>query len=377
MERDDVPDAEERRATQRRRSRPRTASGSTSDPTAQAARADRTHGAEGVIPDSALDRAVPQRRRSSSSSCSSSPTRRARGRAGGDDRGVAIVLTSTLLLLWFLDNPYHKGVGGLEPVAMERTLSLMDEQASSSAPALTFPCDENGCADLSLAAKAPRPRTGSRSCRRCCSRWRPSPPRGRLPGVALAGAPGDSPETAPPPRASRRTAWQASPTGRSRPTSPTFIQWVDAYAQDDKELATFYYRRFRPSSIPPSTRGSPRGRSKNPKAPLTPSPCRSTRRPRCGGRRARGKGGSAAAEARATWIAPAVRALRRALRHGALLRRDQHALARVEHASSCSGSAGRVPRHRRLDRDVPGHRRALNLIRGASASAAASRRAPP
>ena len=39
---------------------------------------------------------------------------------------VAIVITSTLLLLWFLDNPYHEGAGGLRPTAMERTLDLLD-----------------------------------------------------------------------------------------------------------------------------------------------------------------------------------------------------------------------------------------------------------
>jgi hypothetical protein len=32
--------------------------------------------------------------------------------------GVAIVISWTLLLLCFLDIPYHSGVGGLRPVAM-------------------------------------------------------------------------------------------------------------------------------------------------------------------------------------------------------------------------------------------------------------------
>jgi hypothetical protein len=39
--------------------------------------------------------------------------------------GVAIVITSTLLLLWFLDHPYHSGPGGLRPVAMERTVRIL------------------------------------------------------------------------------------------------------------------------------------------------------------------------------------------------------------------------------------------------------------
>src|SRR3954453_2482899 len=40
---------------------------------------------------------------------------------------VASVLVVMLLLLVFLDNPFHKGVGGLRPVAMERTLRIVDQ----------------------------------------------------------------------------------------------------------------------------------------------------------------------------------------------------------------------------------------------------------
>jgi hypothetical protein len=103
------------------------------------ARTDRTHGAEGVIPvqlwivlflsaaiifvfmlffaDSA-ERAVVQ---------------------GVMIGGVAIVISSTLLLLWFLDNPYHSGIGGLRPVAMERTLASLDVGGIGS-----LPCAANG-----------------------------------------------------------------------------------------------------------------------------------------------------------------------------------------------------------------------------------------
>jgi hypothetical protein len=108
------------------------------------ARSDRTHGAEGVIPvplwivlllsavvifvfmlffaDSA-ERAVVQ------------------GMMMG---GVAIVITSTLLLLWFLNNPYHGGVGGLRPVAMERGIRILDQEAAVLREKLTIPCDERG-----------------------------------------------------------------------------------------------------------------------------------------------------------------------------------------------------------------------------------------
>ena len=59
--------------------------------------------------------------------------------------GVAIVISSTMLLLWFLDNPYHTGVGALQPVAMERTLRQLSQEAKVpgvSPPAVL--CDANG-----------------------------------------------------------------------------------------------------------------------------------------------------------------------------------------------------------------------------------------
>jgi len=108
------------------------------------ARADRTHGAEGVIPvplwivlllsaaliflfmlffaDSA-ERAVVQATMIG---------------------GVAVVISSTLLLLWFLDNPYHAGVGGLRPTAMERAIRILDQEAAVVDGKLTVPCDQRG-----------------------------------------------------------------------------------------------------------------------------------------------------------------------------------------------------------------------------------------
>jgi hypothetical protein len=110
----------------------------------ESARADRAHGAEGVIPlplwivlllsasvifvymlffaDSA-ERAIVQATMMG---------------------GVAIVITSTLLLLWFLDNPFHSGVGSLRPVAMERTARILDEEAGAFGGKLIVPCDMRG-----------------------------------------------------------------------------------------------------------------------------------------------------------------------------------------------------------------------------------------
>jgi hypothetical protein len=112
----------------------------------QVARSDRVHGAEGVIPiplwlvlflsaaiifvfmlffaDSA-ERAVVQATMMGA---------------------VAVVISSTLLLLWFLDNPYHSGVGGLPPTSMERTLEILDQEAKIVGLQLGPRCDERGVA---------------------------------------------------------------------------------------------------------------------------------------------------------------------------------------------------------------------------------------
>ena len=58
---------------------------------------------------------------------------------------VAVVISSTLLLLWFLDNPYHGGIGSLRPTAMERALTLVQEEARV-AGGVSTPCDAAGVA---------------------------------------------------------------------------------------------------------------------------------------------------------------------------------------------------------------------------------------
>src|SRR6185312_8795905 len=57
---------------------------------------------------------------------------------------VASVITVMLLLLWSLDRPFHTGVGGLKPVAMERSLRVLDEVLPSLAPGVSLPCDAEG-----------------------------------------------------------------------------------------------------------------------------------------------------------------------------------------------------------------------------------------
>jgi hypothetical protein len=110
----------------------------------ESARVDRTHGAEGVIPTplwivlflSALaifgfmlffadssERVIVQ---------------------GTMMGSVAVVISSTLLLLWFLDHPYSQGVGGLRPVAMQRTVEQLTHEQGIADRHFQIPCDEQG-----------------------------------------------------------------------------------------------------------------------------------------------------------------------------------------------------------------------------------------
>jgi hypothetical protein len=59
---------------------------------------------------------------------------------------VVSVVTTLLLLLAFLDDPFHPGVGGLQPVAMERTELLIDQQLDVVGGDLPIPCNEQGIA---------------------------------------------------------------------------------------------------------------------------------------------------------------------------------------------------------------------------------------
>jgi amino acid transporter len=57
---------------------------------------------------------------------------------------VASVIVTLLLLLSALDHPYHSGVGGLEPVAMERSLRLADDALDAVGADVTVPCKSDG-----------------------------------------------------------------------------------------------------------------------------------------------------------------------------------------------------------------------------------------
>jgi hypothetical protein len=57
---------------------------------------------------------------------------------------VVSVMAALLLLLNALDNPFHSGVGGLKPAAMERSLRMIDQALVAIHVPVTVPCDAVG-----------------------------------------------------------------------------------------------------------------------------------------------------------------------------------------------------------------------------------------
>jgi Protein of unknown function (DUF4239) len=56
------------------------------------------------------------------------------------------VLVATLLAIQALDNPYKPGAGSIRPVAMERSLRILDEAQALLSEAVPVPCDAHGVA---------------------------------------------------------------------------------------------------------------------------------------------------------------------------------------------------------------------------------------
>ncbi len=57
---------------------------------------------------------------------------------------VVSVMTVLMLLLYGLDNPFHTGVGGLKPVAMERSLRMVDQALGAVGAQVRLPCNAVG-----------------------------------------------------------------------------------------------------------------------------------------------------------------------------------------------------------------------------------------
>jgi hypothetical protein len=57
---------------------------------------------------------------------------------------VVSVILSMLVLLQFLNNPFHEGFGGLQPIAMERALVIIDQELAVAGRPVQPPCDLQG-----------------------------------------------------------------------------------------------------------------------------------------------------------------------------------------------------------------------------------------
>ena len=57
---------------------------------------------------------------------------------------VVATMTAILLVIGFLDNPYQRGLGSLQPDAMKRTLQILDQERRIVGDSTPIPCDEHG-----------------------------------------------------------------------------------------------------------------------------------------------------------------------------------------------------------------------------------------
>ena len=57
---------------------------------------------------------------------------------------VVAVMVATLLVIKWLDTPYHDGIGAIQPVAMERTLSIAEQARAAIGRDDPVPCDRVG-----------------------------------------------------------------------------------------------------------------------------------------------------------------------------------------------------------------------------------------
>lgn len=57
---------------------------------------------------------------------------------------VTSVIVAMLILIGFLDSPYRPGIGGIKPVAMERTLRILDAERTIVRDSAPLPCDKFG-----------------------------------------------------------------------------------------------------------------------------------------------------------------------------------------------------------------------------------------
>ena len=255
------------------------------------------------------------------------------------------VIVLTLAAINALDNPYRAGLGQIKPVAMERSLRILDTRA--------------------------RRRERSRLRCRATPGALGSRPDGRTRARLASTATSSSPATVLLAVAAVATAWAAYQSARwhgeqARAQSASiaarvestraanvanrqgqidvalFTQWVDAYARDETELAAFYDKRFRPEFKPAFDAWVATRPRKNPSAPLSPFAMPQYKlAATAAADRLEAK--AAASSQRVGRVHPAGRRLlagRRPVRLVAVLRGHQHAASHVRRRGWSSSGSG-------------------------------------
>ena len=108
------------------------------------ARRDRVHGASGIVPDSIwvvllLTATVVF----AYMLFFADSAERARSQAMLMGSAATVVVV-TLLAIYALDHPYASGIGSIRPVAMERSLRLLDQARAAVNDTMPLPCDADG-----------------------------------------------------------------------------------------------------------------------------------------------------------------------------------------------------------------------------------------
>ena len=202
------------------------------------------------------------------------------------------VIVLTLLAINALDNPHRDGIGQIKPVAMERSLRILDTRARRgerhgsaplrrsrrSGPVLMEDAGPSRfhrhfelAATLLLAMAAVATAWAAYQA----ATWRGEQAKAQSASIA----------------ARVESTRAASGANELRQIDVAlFTQWVDAYARDETELTDFYRRRFRPEFRPAFEAWVATRPRKNRRLRCLRSPCPSTARRHREGRPPRGAG---------------------------------------------------------------------------------------
>ena len=180
---------------------------------------------------------------------------------------VASVIVALLLLLYALDHPFQRGMGGLDPVAMERTLRIIDQALDAVGGNVPVPCEpgrEPGLAmRLGVDERLEVVATILLSLATLATAWS---------GYQASRWNGEQAKAFSRANAARIESTKAAnlAAAQTQVDVATFTQWVNAYALEQTELADFYFARFREEFKPAVDAWVATRPRRNPDAPLTP-----------------------------------------------------------------------------------------------------------